>query len=107
LCRQGAQSIRAGSSGEPSGTDEALLNRAYVYAMKATWRAEARLGRSLFLPSARSRRDPDRPAARRRDDRGALTLHDTIEDTDATRAEIDEVDVRRDIGDVIEDWSRA
>ncbi len=61
--------------------DEALLNRAYVYAMKAHGDAEARLGRPLFLPSARSRGDPDRPQL---DDAtiAAALLHDTIEDTD-------------------------
>ena len=46
--------------------DEDLLNRAYVYAMKAHGDADARLGRPVLLPSARSRRDPDRPQARRR-----------------------------------------
>ena len=39
--------------------------------------AEARLGRSLFLPSARSRRHPHRPEARRRDHRHrAAARHD-------------------------------
>jgi guanosine-3',5'-bis(diphosphate) 3'-pyrophosphohydrolase len=52
--------------------------------------ADARLRRSLFLASARSRGDPHRPQARRRHHRRAL-LHDTIEDTEATRAEIDNV----------------
>ena len=41
------------------------------------WRADARLGRSLFLASARGRRDPHRAQARRRDDRGgAAARHD-------------------------------
>ena len=50
-------------------TDEALLNRAYVFG--ATMHAEpgARRWRPLFRPPARGRRDPDRPAARRRLDR--------------------------------------
>ena len=44
---------------------------------EGAWRAEARLRRSLFLPSARSRGDPDRPQARRCDDRGgAAARHD-------------------------------
>ena len=48
--------------------------------------AEARLGRPLFLPSARSRRDPDRPQARRRDDRGrAAARHDRGHRRDARR----------------------
>ena len=42
---------------EPSA-DEALLNRAYVYAMKAHGNQKRGLGRALFLPSARSRRHP-------------------------------------------------
>jgi guanosine-3',5'-bis(diphosphate) 3'-pyrophosphohydrolase len=50
--------------------DEALLNKAYVYAMQKHGHAEARLRRSLFLASARSRGDPHRPASRRRDHRG-------------------------------------
>ena len=41
------------------------------------WPAEARLGRGLFRPSARGRGDPDRPEARRRDDRrGGPARHD-------------------------------
>ena len=50
------------------------------------WRAEARLGRPLFLPSARSRGDPDRPQARRRDHRGgAAARHHRGHGDDARR----------------------
>ena len=45
-------------------TDEDLLNRAYVYAMKAHGTQNSRLWRSLFLASARGRGDPHRPQAR-------------------------------------------
>ena len=59
---------------------------------EGAWRAEARLRRSLFLPSARSRGDPDRPQARRRDDRGgAAARHDRGHRRDARR---DRPDVR-------------
>jgi hypothetical protein len=44
--------------------NEALLNKAYVYAMQKHG-DQTRFRRPLFLPSARSRRDPDRHAARR------------------------------------------
>ena len=41
------------------------------------WRADARLGRSVLLASARSRGDPHQPEARRRDHRrGAAARHD-------------------------------
>ena len=57
--------------------DENLLNKAYVYAMQKHGSAEARQRRPLFLPSARSRRDPHRPEARRRHHRrGAAARHD-------------------------------
>ena len=57
--------------------DEALLNRAYVYAMKAHGAQKRASGDPLFLASARSRRDPDRPQARRRDHRrGRAARHD-------------------------------
>ena len=43
---------------------------------EGAWRADARLGRPLFLPSARSRRHPHRPQARRRHHRrGAAARH--------------------------------
>ncbi len=45
-------------------TDEALLNRAYVYAMKAHGEQKRASGDPYFLASARSRGHPDRPAAR-------------------------------------------
>ena len=51
-------------------TDEALLNRAYVYAMKAHGEQKRASGDPYFSPSARSRGDPDRPQARRRHHRG-------------------------------------
>ena len=49
--------------------DEGLINRAYVFSMKAHGVADARLGRSLFQPSDRGRGHPHRPEARRPDDR--------------------------------------
>ena len=49
--------------------DEALLNRAYVYAMKAHGNQKRASGESVFLPPARSRRHPHRSEARRRDHR--------------------------------------
>ena len=71
-------------------TDEDLLNRAYVFAMKAHGAQKRASGDPYLLPSARSRGDPDRAQARRRDDRRRV-LHDTIEDTAVTRAEIDKL----------------
>ena len=48
--------------------------------------ADARLRRPVFLPSPRSRGDPDRPAARRRvDRRGAPPRHDRGYERDARR----------------------
>jgi hypothetical protein len=44
-------------------TNEDLLNRAYVYAMRAHG-VDARLGRSLLLAPPRGRGDPHRPQAR-------------------------------------------
>jgi guanosine-3',5'-bis(diphosphate) 3'-pyrophosphohydrolase len=64
--------------------NEALLNKAYVYAMQKHGE-QTRQRRPLFLPPARSRGHPDRHAARRSTIAVAL-LHDTIEDTTATRA---------------------
>ena len=49
--------------------DEGLINRAYVFSMKAHGVAGPRLGRPLFQPSDRGRRDPHRFEARRPDDR--------------------------------------
>ena len=57
--------------------NEALLNKAYVYAMQKHGQQKRASRRSLFLASARSRRDPHRHAARRGDDRGrAAARHD-------------------------------
>src|SRR3569833_952023 len=71
-------------------TDEALLNRAYVYAMKAHGEQKRASGDPYFS-------HPLEVAAiltdLKLDDAtiAAALLHDTIEDTDATRAEIDRV----------------
>ncbi len=54
------------------------------------WHAEARLGRPLFRPSARSRRDPHRPEARRRDDRRGACCTTRSRTPTATREEIDQ-----------------
>ena len=57
--------------------DEELLNRAYVFAMRAHGQQKRASGRSLFLASARGRRDPHRAQARRRHDRrGDAARHD-------------------------------
>ncbi len=53
-------------------TNEDLLNRAYVYAMKAHGTADPGVRRSLFFASARGRRDPHRPQARRRHHRRSI-----------------------------------
>ena len=95
--------VRTGRARQPAtipNTDEGLLNRAYVYAMRARL-ADARLRRPLFRPSDRSRRHPDRY---RLDNATIVTalLHDVIEDTQVTRAEIDQL-----FGEEIGDWSRA
>src|SRR6201995_1190183 len=71
-------------------TDEALLNRAYVYAMKAHGEQKRASGDPYFS-------HPLEVAAiltdLKLDDStiAAALLHDTIEDTDATRAEIDQM----------------
>ena len=44
--------------------DEALLDRAYVYAMLAHGNQKRASGDPYFCPSARSRGDPDRSEAR-------------------------------------------
>src|SRR5690606_22404174 len=72
------------------GADEALLNRAYVYAMKAHGHQKRASGDPYFS-------HPLEVAAILTDlhlDSATITtalLHDVIEDTDATRAEIDQL----------------
>src|SRR5258707_3064158 len=81
-------------------SDEALLNRAYVYAMKAHGTQKRASGDPYFS-------HPIEVAAiltdLKLDDATivAALLHDTIEDTPATRAEIDEV-FGREIGTLVE-----
>src|SRR5215467_7069066 len=81
-------------------TDEDLLNRAYVYAMKAHGE-QKRLSGDPYISH------PLEVAAilteHRLDDAtiAAALLHDTIEDTEATRAEIDQL-FGRDIGRLVE-----
>lgn len=81
-------------------TDEALLNRAYVYAMKAHGDQRRASGDPYFS-------HPLEVAAiltdLKLDDAtiAAALLHDTIEDTDATRAEIDSL-FGHDIGRLVE-----
>src|SRR5262245_13316890 len=81
-------------------TDEALLNRAYVYAMKAHGEQKRASGDPYFS-------HPLEVAAiltdLKLDDAtiAAALLHDTIEDTPTTRAEIDQI-FGRDIGLLVE-----
>jgi len=81
-------------------TDEALLNRAYVYAMKAHGEQKRASGDPYFS-------HPLEVAAiltdLKLDDAtiAAALLHDTIEDTQATRAEIDKL-FGTDIGTLVE-----
>jgi len=81
-------------------TNEALLNRAYVYAMKAHGDQRRASGDPYFS-------HPIEVAAiltdLKLDDAtiAAALLHDTIEDTDATRAEIDQL-FGKDIGALVE-----
>ena len=81
-------------------TDEDLLNRAYVYAMKAHGE-QKRLSGDPYISH------PLEVAAilteHHLDDAtiAAALLHDTIEDTEATRAEIDSL-FGRDIGRLVE-----
>ena len=81
-------------------TDEDLLNRAYVYAMKAHGEQKRASGDPYFS-------HPLEVAAiltdLKLDDATivAALLHDTIEDTDATRAEIDRL-FGKDIGTLVE-----
>ncbi len=83
-----------------SHTDEALLNRAYVYAMKAHGEQKRASGDPYFT-------HPLEVAAiltdLKLDDAtiAAALLHDTIEDTPTTRAEIDQV-FGPDIGHLVE-----
>ncbi len=81
-------------------TDEGLLNRAYVYAMKAHGEQKRASGDPYFL-------HPLEVAAiltdHKLDDATivAALLHDTIEDTETTRAEIDQL-FGKDIGHLVE-----
>ena len=81
-------------------TNEELLNRAYVYAMRAHGEQKRASGDPYFT-------HPLQVAAiltdLKLDDAtiAAALLHDTIEDTDATRAEIDRL-FGRDIGTLVE-----
>src|SRR6266536_2773482 len=81
-------------------TDEGLLNRAYVYAMKAHGEQNRASGDPYFS-------HPLEVAAiltdLKLDDAtiAAALLHDTIEDTEATRAEIDQM-FGRDIGALVD-----
>jgi GTP diphosphokinase / guanosine-3',5'-bis(diphosphate) 3'-diphosphatase len=81
-------------------TDEALLNRAYVYAMKAHGEQKRASGDPYFS-------HPLEVAAiltdHKLDDATivAALLHDTIEDTETTRAEIDHL-FGKDIGHLVE-----
>jgi RelA/SpoT family (p)ppGpp synthetase len=82
------------------GTDEGLLNRAYVYAMMAHGEQTRASGDPYFS-------HPLEVAAilteLKLDDAtiAAALLHDTIEDTQATRAEIDDL-FGKDIGELVE-----
>src|SRR5438132_5669095 len=81
-------------------TSEALLNRAYVYAMKAHGEQRRASGDPYFS-------HPLEVAAILTDHKlddatiAAALLHDTIEDTEATRTEIDQV-FGQDIGALVE-----
>jgi GTP diphosphokinase / guanosine-3',5'-bis(diphosphate) 3'-diphosphatase len=81
-------------------TDEDLLNRAYVYAMRAHGEQKRASGDPYFshpLQVAAILTDLNLDDATI----AAALLHDTIEDTDATRAEIDRL-FGRDIGTLVE-----
>jgi GTP diphosphokinase / guanosine-3',5'-bis(diphosphate) 3'-diphosphatase len=81
-------------------TDEGLLNRAYVYAMKAHGEQKRASGDPFFS-------HPLEVAAILTDHKlddatiAAALLHDTIEDTETTRAEIDQL-FGKDIGHLVE-----
>jgi GTP diphosphokinase / guanosine-3',5'-bis(diphosphate) 3'-diphosphatase len=83
-------------------TDEALLNRAYVYAMKAHGNQKRASGDPYFA-------HPLEVAAiltdLKLDDATivAAVLHDTIEDTEATREEIDKI-FGSEIGQLGQQW---
>src|SRR6266403_4718123 len=81
-------------------TNEDLLNRAYVYAMKAHGAQTRASGDPYFshpleVAAILTDLNPDDATI------VAALLHDTIEDTDATRAEIDRL-FGRDIGVLVE-----
>src|SRR5579871_2343210 len=81
-------------------TDEDLLNRAYVYAMKAHGEQKRRSGdpyisHPLEVAAILTEHHLDDATI------AAALLHDTIEDTEATRAEIDSL-FGRDIGRLVE-----
>src|SRR6476659_682207 len=81
-------------------TSEALLNRAYVYAMKAHGEQRRASGDPYFshpIEVAAILTDLELDDATI----AAALLHDTIEDTEATRAEIDSL-FGRDIGTLVE-----
>src|SRR3974390_1002258 len=80
--------------------DEALLNRAYVYAMKAHGEQRRASGDPYFShPLEVAGILPDHKLDESRI--VAALLHDTIEDTEATRAEIDQL-FGKDIGHLVE-----
>src|ERR1700684_3511208 len=81
-------------------TDEDLLNRAYVYAMRAHGEQKRASGDPYISPPLEvaailTALKPDDAAI------AAALLHDTIEDTDATRGEIDRL-FGREIGHLVE-----
>ncbi|MGE5259411.1 MAG: RelA/SpoT family protein [Actinomycetota bacterium] len=80
--------------------DEALLNRAYVYAMKAHGNQKRASGASFFSHPLEV---ATILAEMRLDDATIATalLHDTIEDTDTTRTEIDSL-FGREIGTLVD-----
>jgi len=65
--------------------NEDLLNRAYVYAMKRMASQTRASGEPVFFPSARGRRDFKPTSSSTTPPYVAALLHDTIEDTEATR----------------------
>ena len=75
--------------GYDPGVDEALLNRAYVYAMRKHGSQKRASGDPYFshpIEVAGILTDMKLDV----DTIGTALLHDTIEDTDATRADIDQ-----------------
>ena len=71
--------------------DEDVLNRAYVFAVKAHGTQMRASGDPYFSPSGRSRRHPDRAASSTTATIVTGLLHDTIEDTVATLEEIEQL----------------